>query len=206
MIFGVPPMMMGRRRAAITGFVGANAAAATSVALPPHQPGDLLLMAAVYDVNTGHSLPSGWTSVRQDGVSGLRMITARRTAASSGEASGTWSNAVGLLVSVYRGYSSIAIRAVASAGSSNVVAYPAATPTTPPMVMLAHAAHSHGAANTHHAPSDMLNRAAHRPGGFNGYAVGLHDTDIPVASRSLENVAAGFTGPRVAQIFEMVPS
>ncbi|OKH70831.1 hypothetical protein EB72_24870 [Mycobacterium sp. SWH-M1] len=83
--------------------VSGNAAAADTVAMPTHQAGDLLLLLAYRGGTT--SLPgsvAGWTSLDADssGQNAWRIVY--KFAASSGETTGTWSNASAVMVVVYR--------------------------------------------------------------------------------------------------------
>lgn len=110
-------------------FVGA-ATGTTSATLPAHAAGDLLLAFAHRDGNTtAPSLPAGWTDL---GSSGANVNSSRlgfKVATSSSETSGTWTNATGLVVLVYRGCASAdPIGDVIGGGSSSLtVSYPALT-------------------------------------------------------------------------------
>ena len=84
-------------------FVSADSAQATSITIPTHQKGDLILMMA-----TGGSsvtVPAGWTEILS-GTATTNKV-GYKIAASSGETSGTWSGATGLSVGVYRGASGV---------------------------------------------------------------------------------------------------
>jgi hypothetical protein len=83
--------------------VGA-ASGVSSLVLPEHQAGDLLVGFAFRDGSTtAPSLPSGWTNAESGGANSCSVIVATKVAASSGETSGTWSNATALQIAILRG-------------------------------------------------------------------------------------------------------
>ncbi len=88
-------------------YVGATSAEATSVTLPSHQAGDLIVMWALrYGSAAGPTIPAGWNyrylSQRAGGLATLSVAISCKTATSSAETSGTWTNATHLLAAVYR--------------------------------------------------------------------------------------------------------
>lgn len=88
-------------------YVGASSAEATSVTLPSHQAGDLIVMWALrYGSTLGPTIPSGWNyrflSQRAGTLASLSVAIAYKIATSSAETSGTWTNATHLLAGVYR--------------------------------------------------------------------------------------------------------
>jgi hypothetical protein len=92
-------------------FVG-SAGGINSVTMPTHQAGDLIIAFAYRDGNTtAPSLPVGWSNpdVVGAGVTNSGNTQSARIgykfAASSSETSGTWTNATGLVIHVYRGVS-----------------------------------------------------------------------------------------------------
>lgn len=87
-------------------YIGATSAESTSVTLPSHQAGDLIVMWALrYGSLLGPTVPAGWhyryLSQRAGGTS-LSIAISAKVAASSAETSGTWTNATHLLAAVYR--------------------------------------------------------------------------------------------------------
>ena len=110
-------------------FVGA-ATGTTSATLPTHAADDVLIAFAHRDGNTtAPSLPAGWTDLGSSGANVNSSRIGYKVAASSSETSGTWTNATGLVVLVYRGCNTTdPIGDVVGGGSSSlVVAYPALT-------------------------------------------------------------------------------
>ena len=77
-------------------------AASTSLTLPSHQAGDLLVMMVARTTQGSITVPSGWRRFGgRSGGFGHNMLTAKR-AASGSETSGTWTNAEGLICAVLR--------------------------------------------------------------------------------------------------------
>lgn len=116
---------------------GQASAAATSVAIPTHAVGDLILVFATRDGNTavpskpsaGGTVPA-WVDI-QSGA-GANTCSARLAyfvATATNHTTGTWSNATGIAVMVYRGQDATTpIGASAEGGaSSNSISYPAIT-------------------------------------------------------------------------------
>jgi hypothetical protein len=76
----------------------------TSITMPTHQAGDLLLCYAWRgEVTTLITVPAGWTNIIGTTGSGHQIRMAWKIAASSSETSGTWTNATnGIEMMVYR--------------------------------------------------------------------------------------------------------
>jgi hypothetical protein len=87
-------------------FVGAASAESTSLTLPTHQAGDLLIMFAWNGGSlTVPTVPSGWDIVRRFSRSGganRAGVVAFRSATAAGTASGTWTSSALLGCVVYR--------------------------------------------------------------------------------------------------------
>ena len=89
-------------------FVGSASAEATSLTLPAHQAGDLLVMLAGRTGSTGPpSIPAGWRFATQSSGSGVSPPAIAgsvgwKIASSSAEVSGTWTNASALICAVIR--------------------------------------------------------------------------------------------------------
>ena len=87
-------------------FVGAASAEATSLTLPSHQAGDLIIVWAHNSANTtSPTMPAGWSNLYNisRSVGANRGTTvAHKQASSSSETSGTWTNAQIMGCVVYR--------------------------------------------------------------------------------------------------------
>jgi hypothetical protein len=110
-------------------FIGSAGAAASSVTLPTHQTGDLLVVYAYNDSSTTiPSIPSGWEFGGAHGgnTNGCRL--AWRIATSSSESSGTWTNATGIIAHVYRNRS-FGAASIFSGGNSTSLSFNSLTLT-----------------------------------------------------------------------------
>lgn len=85
---------------------GTNTASATTVTIPTHQAGDLILIWAVRGASaTAPSLPSGYTPIATASVSTSVAVSGRlgyKIATSTSDTSGTWTNASEICCHVYR--------------------------------------------------------------------------------------------------------
>jgi hypothetical protein len=110
-------------------------AEATTATIPAgHQVGDFLLGFAFRDGSTTNpSIPAGWTTLTNtfDGTTCSASL-AWKAATSGAESSGTWSNATGLIIGVFRGVDMLSpvIDTGNSAGTTNTVSYAGLTPST----------------------------------------------------------------------------
>jgi hypothetical protein len=92
-----------RAGASSISFVGEAEAVATSVTLPTHQAGDLLLVFAFRNAATAPSLPGGgWTTLCTQSGGSTSVRVGYLIASGAGTASGTWTNATSVMSSVYR--------------------------------------------------------------------------------------------------------
>jgi hypothetical protein len=108
-------------------YISSASAATTTVAMPTHQTGDLIIAFAYRDGNTtAPALPAGWTNIDNSGANTNSARLAYKIAASGSETTGTWTNATGIVVQVYRGASGVGASAVNGAASSTIT-YPALT-------------------------------------------------------------------------------
>ena len=84
-------------------------AASTSLTMPTHQAGDLLVMMVARTTQASITVPSGWRRFGgRSGGHGHNMLAAKR-AGSSSETSGTWTGAEGLICAVLRDSDSYAV-------------------------------------------------------------------------------------------------
>lgn len=84
-------------------YVSGAAAAATSVAMPTHQAGDMIIVYAFRDGNTtAPTIAAGFTGLNPAGSNACSFTVGFKVAASGSETSGTWTNATSIAVAVYR--------------------------------------------------------------------------------------------------------
>jgi hypothetical protein len=114
--------------------VAASISSTNSMTLPTHASGNYIFMFAYRDgFNTAPTVPGGWAALTATGLVGSNTnsaVLAYKIAASSGETSGTWTNATGLVCQVISGGSiglgnNPAMRYGTATG--NVVVYPGFT-------------------------------------------------------------------------------
>ncbi len=139
-------------------FVGSTATWETSTAVPTHEEGDLLI--AFASGNSIPSLPAGWTSLTTNGEYPSRV--AYQLAPSSGTASGTWTDATGLTILVYRG---------ATAGAAAIHFSTESGPQTLPALTLGGtpswvAGVGHWLTSPDSSPSGLTQRHAYEWGGL----------------------------------------
>jgi hypothetical protein len=105
--------------------VGSASAQATTITIPTHQSGDLILIVANRNNSTAATIPSGWVGFSAG--SGVSSAVGWKIAQSSSEVSGTWTNASVLHCAVYRASGILAIStAISSSGAnSSNIAYAA---------------------------------------------------------------------------------
>lgn len=108
-------------------YVGAGTGT-TTAAIPAHQAGDVLIGIAFRDGSTTNpTIPTGWTPVTNttDGTTCSASI-GYRVATDSATVSGTWTNATGLVVLVYRNADpNSPVSFAAGSGTGTTITYPA---------------------------------------------------------------------------------
>lgn len=170
-------------------YVGARGAAATTVTIPAHQIGDLILIFAYRDgSNTVPTVPTAGGTVPtwiQIGSSGGNTNSSRfhyATATATTTTSGTWTNATELICLVYRN----ATRGASAGGSgaaTTTVNYPALTlQRTDNSSWVVGVAGHRTATNVDLAPTGMTNRA------FAGTEAAGHDSNGTRTSWTSTNV------------------
>lgn len=116
-------------------FISTAVSSATTLALPAHQAGDVIVLLAYNSLSSTYPtipIASGtvpaWSNVTNNtsGTSAGRLLYA--VASSSSHTSGTWTNATRLLAVVYRGASRISQGSVAT-GSGTSLFHPSLTPS-----------------------------------------------------------------------------
>ena len=109
--------------------ISSATAAASSVTIGTHAAGDLLMAFAFNDgATTVPTLPTGWLNHGTVAGSSTAYRIAYKIAASASETSGTWTNADGLIIVVYRGgtgYIVLPAFANGNSGTSTTLRYSA---------------------------------------------------------------------------------
>jgi hypothetical protein len=108
-------------------FVSGASAAANAVAMPTHQAGDFIMVFTFRDGSTTQpTIPAGWTADSQNTGTSLSYQVGHKVAASSSETTGTWTNATGIVVLVYRNVLGFVYPTIQT-GSGSTITYPATT-------------------------------------------------------------------------------
>lgn len=115
--------------------IGSSAAAATSIAIPAHAVGDIIIISARAASNTPAAIPTAggtvptWTTIQSAGANTLALTTVYAIATATNHTSGTFTNASNLVVTVLRGDRTLSVGASNSANGNNVqnIVYPALT-------------------------------------------------------------------------------
>ena len=167
----------------------------SSGTLPAHQAGDTIVITAVKWDTSGSNptIPSGWTS-SSSGTNIYRRSTGYRVASAPGTASGTWTGAEALYVSVWR---DVTIGATASTASSSKAAGPPVLTLTQPGTSWVGLMSSGGGVSPT-LPAGMVER--YRVSGTGVYDL-YADTNGPVASWSAQ---AG--NAEIVTVIELIPN
>lgn len=164
-------------------FVGAQGNAGTTVTIPAHEAGDLILLLAFKDGSAapittpaaGGTVPS-WVSIAFVGQNFYSYNFRFAIATASNTTSGTWTSATEVLCLIYRGTKAIGSRGSAN-GINNVIIYPARTLNRANGTSWVVGVAGHrNANNVEKAPTGMTNRVA------TGTEIAGHDTNGPVSS------------------------
>lgn len=185
-------------------YISNASAEATTLTMPTHVAGDLLLMAAYrHNSATAPTLPSGWLLVSTGGGGTNSLLVAGKIASSASETSGTWTNATHLACAVYREATLLHIGTTALAGgvSSASINYPAISPDRSfgDTWYVGIGGHRANDSDINLAPTGMTNRL-NLIGATNGELV-IHDTNGAVsswASTNVTNTVSTTTGYRTA--------
>jgi len=200
-------------------YVGSAAAEATSVTLPAHQAGDLIVFFAWNGgSSTVPTVPSGWSilfyGTRSSGANRAYSLGFKQ-AASSAETSGTWTNAALVGVAVYRHSTNVITiggQEINQDNNSTSFAFPSISAVT----ALNRVFNKLRGANTwivgvgginannlafETPPSGMTNRL--NLAGASANEISIHDTDADVASYAGANVTLAATGIGIASCFEI---
>jgi len=191
--------------------VGTNTATGTTVTIPAHQPGDLLVICAGRAASaTAPTMPITWIAPATGNKAGT-SVSGRigyKWASSTSDVSGTWTNATQLDVHVYRPTSgnTAAVGNIAwSSSSNNTVNYPALTMMdgSGASWVAGFAFVSNGTETVNVAPSGMTNETS-LVNGSTSWIAG-HDTESGVASWSSTNATTtGTAGNSVSATIEIM--
>ena len=183
-------------------FVGAQGAAGTTVTIPAHQVGDMILIFAYRDgSNTAPTTPTAggtvptWTLISSAGASTNSANFRYAVATATTTTSGTWTNATEIICLVYRGAKRVGANG-ATNGASTIISYPALTlQRTDGTSWVVGCAGHRSATNVELAPTGMTNRVS------SGTEAAGHDTNGVVSSWVLRtvtvNASSGWRGVTV---------
>lgn len=176
-------------------YIGSESTDGTSVAIPAHQAGDFLLFGSFRDgSNSTPTKPGDITQLDTNVTNSAGALFGYKIAASSGETSGTWSNATEVSVMVFRGVDQV--NPVGDhkpgTGTSTTLSFTALTMAVGDGTSWAAAIGYHRSTNCDLSvtPSGMTLRLNEQN---NADEVGLYDTNGGVASWSVQTTAVGGT-------------
>lgn len=138
-------------------FLGGSTTTGTSLSIPAHRPGDLIIIFAFRNAsNTPPSVPAAtattptWTVAASAGGNNTASVLAYAFATRAGHTSGTWTNATRVWAIPARNVAGFGAVTGNSATSSNSINYPALTPQNRngTSVICAFGAHSNGDSTT----------------------------------------------------------
>jgi len=201
-----------------TSFIAGTSAEATSVTLPSHQAGDMIVMYAGIVTGTGTiTIPSGWRVVCFRAINNtMSSVVAVMTATSGAEVSGTWTSAELLACAVYRDSVNYLRVGGSNQGGANspttTITYPAIIPyglstssssmrATSWVVGFGLSSVNTGSLET--PPTDMTNRVT-----LAGASVGeiaIHDRNAAISTWPSTNVTID-AGNNHAAVIELVDS
>ena len=190
-------------------FVGAASAIGTSLTLPAHQAGDLLIVAAANSAGTVITVPAGWFRLHHRNSDNSRsLMVAYKIATTAAEVSGTWTNANVMCAAVYRddtNYITIGGMRFNGATSASTLYYGPLTATgdtagliTPNQWVIAVGMTGSNAGAAETAPTGFTNRVSQA--GATVTELAIHDTNATVASVGTLSVALGLTTPSMSVV------
>lgn len=185
-------------------FVGAQGNAGTTVTIPTHQVGDLILIFAYRDAsNTAPSTPAAsgtvptWTLIGSDGANTNSTNFRYAVATATTTTSGTWTNATDLICLVYRG-ASVGAAAGTGANNTTTINYPALTlQRTDNTSWVVGVAGHKTATNVDLAPGAMVNRISA------GSESAGHDTNATVTTWASTNVTVNASSAYRSWVVEL---
>lgn len=195
-------------------FVGAASAEATSLTLPTHQAGDLIVICAARTPNGAITMPTGWKTLLRRDAQALTTLAAWKIANTSGELSGTWTGANLLQAAVYRHTTESIVpngNSVNASAASTTVTFLAITNETANAGEMtsnnwvaAFALSASNAIDFETPPTGMTNRAV--ISGATALELALHDTNANVTSWASTNRTANASAAYHTIVFSIEPT
>ena len=199
--------------------VSSAAAEATSLTMPTHQAGDLIIMSLYRDDNV--LIPdevSGWTVHQRNGGSNNVILLVSRIAQSSGEVSGTWTNGRLMSAVVYRSDTYVmglgnAFPLLGTAGSLDTISYTAMNARSAGLTMwigatLGHISNDVDIDNPPDTPSALMtNVAGASLAGASTGRIAYHDTNTTSSGWDVTqsyNLTVGTSAAYRGLVFEIV--
>lgn len=191
-------------------YINSAAAAATSVAIPTHEIGDLIVVFAYRSGNNtpptqpaaGGTVPT-WNTIGSSGANTNSSIISYAFATATNTTTGTWTNATQIHVLIYRCVASIGASAGAGANNTTTVNYPALTLQNQNGTSWVIGAAGHRtASNVESAPAGtpaMTNRTSSGTGPESA----THDTNGRVTAWNSTNVTVNASGAYRSWVVEL---
>jgi hypothetical protein len=179
----------------------ASAQATSSIAIPSHQAGDLIVIFAGRNNTTAPTIPSGWVTLATSGANNASSVAVFRIAKSSSETSGTFGGASVLHVVVLRASAGVLFVSTAlsgQTGTSATINYAALANYRAGVLdnwYVAHAFQLNSANSLETAPSGMSNLLVESSSG--AWKSAVHHT----GASQLSNWASTNVGPLANSAF-----
>jgi len=147
--------------------VASASAAATSVAIPTHMVGDVIIVTCRRGNTTPPSIPSAggtvptWVTVESGGADAVSLVTVMCIATATDTTTGTFTNAAQIIVSVLRPNKAAALgaHATGNAASTETIVFPALTRQSSDGICVRTATRAAADSEVANAPSGWTNRA-----------------------------------------------
>ena len=180
-------------------------AEAASVTIPAHQVGDLIIVWAWRESTTNPTIPAGWTTITNttDGTT-CSISMGWKIATSSGETSGTWTNATSMGAAVYRGAGGVSANfSTATTGATQT--WNAVTLTGKKSWLVGFVGHRSVDTTTLTTPPTGFTNLASTLGATSDVA--LHDSNGPVLTNYATNTttSGGTNSGAITAIVEIKP-
>jgi len=179
--------------------VGSASASGSTLTIPAHIAGDLIVAYAYRDGSTVPTRPSGWTLIREGTGSSTAAVLAYQVATGAGTAFGTWTSANVVACLVYRGSDASAASPIGvfdmDAGTTATMTY-----ATLPLSRVdgsswvaGFAGISLGTSDVQTAPTGMVNQTSAANGSI--AKIAAHDTNAAVNVWGLQTVTLNGAAP-----------